>query len=244
MVMQKPQTGQYEDQQTLNRRQPLPVQKAIPGGVHELEFSWARGKYYKVDKDGTGHLVEISDTEEANLDGLAHALYYSWMRITIPAFKDLLVSTLKDQHGNPVLNKDGEPVEHRGTWFFKEMAGNAVVTGTNNPHGVILMQASAQVDGDILYLRRPKDVPPLPPAPGQRLPRAKYRLCYRRAYRDWRVRDEEMPWNDERALHFCRGYIGDLAGSWFADPLAHIFHHQSVILRDDGLVQLVDESLS
>ena len=171
----------------------------------------------------------------------SHRLRFSWsrtngfMRIVIPELKDLLVSVTQDSGGNKI--------ENYGTWFFKEYAGKTVVTGTDNRSGVIRMEAKAQMNGDILHLWRPDDAPAHPIPAGRHLPKSMYRLCYRRAHYDWRVRDENMPWDHPDALHFVSGYVGDLVGSWFNDPLAHIFHTSEIVLGEDGKAHLIDASL-
>ena len=201
----------YEDQQYLNQSQNLPQQVEVPSGSHRLRFSWSRT---------TG-----------------------WMRIEIPGYENLLVSRLvnedgspmRDPQGNPIVDENGNPIENWGRWYFKEYAGKAVIEGTDNPNGVILMHVrSAVLDGDKTALRRPtvEEVPPQIQVAGRLMPQSTYRLCYRRAKFDWRIRDENMEWTDPDALHFVAGYKGDLAGTWFNDPLAHIFHMKTLVLTD------------
>ena len=201
----------YEDQQFLNQRQSLPKQVEVPSGAHKLRFSWSRT---------TG-----------------------WMRAEIPVYESLLVSRLvnedgspmRDPQGLPIVDVAGNPLQNWGRWYFKEFAGKAVIEGTDNSKGVILMHVSrAVLDGDMMALRRPtvEEVPPQAQVAGRLMPQATYRLCYRRDHDDWRIRDESMTWDDPDALHFVTGYKGDLVGTWFNDPMAHIFHQQTLVLTD------------
>lgn len=192
------------------------------------------------------------------------------MRIELLGYEDLLVSRLvnadgspmRDPSGRPIVNKDGTPVENWGRWYFKEFAGKASIVGTDNPEGVIIMRVrGAELAGEMMQLWRPsvQEVPAQQQPEGRLLPKSTYRLCYRRAHYDWRVRDEEMDWFDPDSLHFVAGYVGDLVGSWFNDPLAHIFHTKELVLVDGstpcltaqhvpcsghGLAVLLDPSLS
>lgn len=165
------------------------------------------------------------------------------MRIEIPAYSHLLVSKLanengtpmRDPQGMPIVDQEGNPVENWGRWYFKEFAGKACISGTDSSKGMIMMQVKdALLEGDMMWLRRPsiQDVPAQQQVAGRLLPKATYRLCYRRAHSDWRVRNEEMDWNDPDALHFVNGYVGDLVGTWFNDPMAHIFHTKDLVLTD------------
>ena len=145
---------------------------------------------------------------------------------------------MRDPQGLPILDSAGNPVENWGRWYFKEFVGKAVIDGTDNPKGVILMHVrSAGLDSNrpaMMVLRRPtvEEVPPQVQVAGRLMPQSTYRLCYRRAKFDWRIRDEHMAWDAPDALHFVTGYKGDLAGTWFNDPMAHIFHTQTLVLTD------------
>jgi hypothetical protein len=128
-------------------------------------------------------------------------------------------------------------------YFFKEYGGKIVVTGTNNEKGRILMRGAAELDGEWLSLWRPDDAVAHPVVDGQVFPRARWRLCYRRSNRDWRLRNEDLPWNHPDSLHFVTGYVGDLNGNWFGDRVAHIFHHGTWIKDKDGLAHLYDPGI-
>ncbi len=67
------------------------------------------------------------------------------------------------------------------------------------------------------------------------LPPSQYRLCYRRAYKDWRVRDERT-----RELY----HVEDIAEcpiniNW-TDQGSHIFHMGGIYIDEDYVLHLRD----
>ena len=78
--------------------------------------------------------------------------------------------------------------------------------------------------------------------PDTLLPESHYRLCFRRANNDWRVRDERKPWTDPDALVFVRKYVGDLNGNWM-DGGSHLFHDGEIYIDADEVAHLIDLEL-
>ena len=78
--------------------------------------------------------------------------------------------------------------------------------------------------------------------PDTTLPDSHYRLCYRRAHNDWRVRDERKPFTDPEALIFVAGYLGDLNGDW-QDGGSHIFHNGPIYIDKDNVAHFIDPDL-
>ena len=78
--------------------------------------------------------------------------------------------------------------------------------------------------------------------PDTLLPESHYRLCYRRANHDWRIRDERKPWNDPEALIFVAKYMGDLNGNWM-DGGSHIFHDGPIYIDENEVAHFIDPDL-
>jgi len=130
------------------------------------------------------------------------------------------------------------------TWWFKEYLGKAVVVGTDNGRGRITLRAMARLDGEVLTMYRPPDAEPHPLVQGLERKRTHNRLCYRRSSKDWRLRDERLPWNDPDALKFVTTYVGDLSAEWNgSDQIAHIYHNGSAVIDDQHICHLYDPDL-
>jgi hypothetical protein len=123
-------------------------------------------------------------------------------------------------------------------WWFKELLGRAIVLGTENETGRINLRAKAQLSGERVALWRPSTAEPHPRVAGVSYPASHQRLCYRRAGRDWRLRDERKTKSgDPNALVFVNGYIGDLAVEWSVDDVvAHIYHQGPWTLCRSGCI--------
>ena len=130
------------------------------------------------------------------------------------------------------------------TWHFKEYLGKAEVLGTNNSSGRLHLRASAMLDGETLVMYRDPNAKPHPLVEGLKRQTTHNRLCYRRASRDWRVRDERMGWNNPDALKFVTSYAGDMSAEWNrSDSVAHIFHNGYVIIDSYNICHLYDPDL-
>jgi hypothetical protein len=130
------------------------------------------------------------------------------------------------------------------TWWFKEFLGKAVVVGTDNARGRINLRAMARLDGETLTLYRPPKASPHPVVEGVRREATHNRLCYRRASRDWRLRDERRPESPD-ALIFTATYVGDLSAEWDKrDSVAHIYHNGWTIIDDNHVAHLYDPTLN
>ena len=128
-------------------------------------------------------------------------------------------------------------------WWFKELLGKAVVTGTDNQKGRINLRAMARLGGETLTLYRPPKALPHPVVEGEQRDSTHNRLCYRRSSRDWRLRDERNPQAAD-ALVFAQGYAGDLSAEWDnRDRVAHIYHNGWSVIDEHGIAHLYDPGL-
>ena len=131
------------------------------------------------------------------------------------------------------------------SWWFKEYLGKAQVIGTDNGRGRITLRAMARIDGETLTMYRPPDAKPHPLVQGLERKRTHNRLCYRRISKDWRLRDERLPWEHPDALKFVTSYCGDLSAEWDgSDKVAHIYHNGSTVIDDQHICHLYDPDLS
>jgi hypothetical protein len=129
-------------------------------------------------------------------------------------------------------------------YWFKEYLGKAVATGTDNARGRLNLRAMARLDGETLTMYRPPDAAPHPLVEGVERQATHNRLCYRRASRDWRLRDERRP-EMEDALVFTQSYVGDLSAEWNGmDTVAHIYHNGYTIIDAANVAHLYDPDLS
>jgi len=120
-------------------------------------------------------------------------------------------------------------------WWFKEMLGQALLTGTNNEVGRLHITAKGQINEEQLQLWRPSGAAPHPMVRGDRREISYNRLCYFRAERKWRLRDQHMDWNHPDALRVIKGYVGDWHIEWpMADLIAHLFHNGFVVICHAG----------
>ncbi len=79
--------------------------------------------------------------------------------------------------------------------------------------------------------------------PGTMLPERHYRLCYRRANEDWRLRDERKSWTDPTALIHVAGYEGDINLNWL-DHGSHIFHDGQVYMDENNIAHFIDPEVA
>ena len=116
------------------------------------------------------------------------------------------------------------------------MLGTAVITGTDDPVGRILISAKGAITGEQLQLWRPSYAPPHPMVYGDRRDITYNRMCYFRAEAKagrpcWRLRDNHMDWDHPKALVMVKGYVGDWNIEWpQQDQVAHLFHHPGFIM--------------
>ena len=75
-------------------------------------------------------------------------------------------------------------------WYFKELLGKAVVTGTDADVGRIYIAGMASINGETLTLYRSPDAEPHEVVGGLRLENTFNRCCYFREQKVWRLRDE------------------------------------------------------
>ena len=68
-----------------------------------------------------------------------------------------------------------------------------------------------------------------------------FRLCYRRANEDWRIRDHTVPWGHPDALIFVYTYMGDLNGNWM-DGGSYIFHDGPIYIDENEVAHFIDPS--
>lgn len=130
-------------------------------------------------------------------------------------------------------------------WWFKEYLGKAVVVGTNNDKGRLHLRAMARLDGETLTMYRPPDATPHEIVAGLEREKTHNRLCYRRASRDWRLRDERMSWEHPEALKFVKSYVGDMSAEWYVeDTIAHIYHNGWAVIDENHIAHLYDPDLN
>jgi hypothetical protein len=131
------------------------------------------------------------------------------------------------------------------TWHFKEYLGKAQILGTDNSRGRLHIRAIAMLHGETLIMYRDPSAEPHPQVEGLHRSSTHNRLCYRRASRDWRLRDERMAWNDPEALKYVSSYVGDMSVEWNRnDSIAHIFHNGYVTIDEDNVAHLYDPELA
>lgn len=122
-----------------------------------------------------------------------------------------------------------------GRWWFKEMLGSALLVGADNAHGRLHVLAKGQIKGEQLVLWRPSNASPHPMVRGTRRRITYNRLCYFRARKEWRLRDNNMQPDHPDALRVLPGYVGDWTIEWpLQDPVAHLFHQGFTVICDPG----------
>ena len=131
-------------------------------------------------------------------------------------------------------------------WWFKEYLGKAQVLGCDNERGRLYLRAMARIDGETLTMYRDPNAPAHEEIwEGTYRNTTHNRLCYRRASREWRLRDERLDWNHPDALVLTKGYVGDLNAEWHAnDSIAHIYHNGYVIIDENSVAHLYDPDLT
>ena len=122
-------------------------------------------------------------------------------------------------------------------WVFKQMVGKGQMLRTDGETGRMIMRCRVQMVGDQVFMYYPKEGH-MQEDPsqivGQRLPESHWRLCYHRAGKDWRLRNERTG-----ELTFVKNYIGNLAVNWM-DKGSHVFHDGYVVLDKEGTAHFVD----
>ena len=130
-------------------------------------------------------------------------------------------------------------------WWFKELLGKAVATHADNANGRLHFYGAARIDGETLTMYRPPDVQAHPVVEGLERRVSLYRTCYRRSDKQWRARDERMPWNADGAMIIVDDVVGDFAAEWQVhDKIAHVFHRGFEIITEEGVCHLYDPELS
>ena len=136
--------------------------------------------------------------------------------------------------------------EEIGTWWFKEWRGNCQMLGAVNASGRLYMRGMARIDDatDTLTLYRDKEAKPHPlVSGGVRREITFNRMCYRRLDAQWRLRDEEMPWEHPDALVIVDDMVGDVSAYWDKnDNIGHLYHRGYVIIKD-GTCHMYDPVL-
>ena len=134
---------------------------------------------------------------------------------------------------------DGAP------WWFKEYLGKAQVLGCDNERGRLYLRAIARIDNETLTMYRDPKAPVHEEVEGTRRDSTHNRLWYRRACKQWRLRDERMDWNHPDALVLTSSYAGDLNAEWHTDDnFAHVYHNGYTIIDDDNVAHLYDPDLT
>ena len=104
--------------------------------------------------------------------------------------------------------------------------------------GRLIMRGRLVIQDGTAYLYRGEDEPYSEPPEGLR-ENSNWRLCYYRAERNWRLRDEHMARDDPKALRLVSGYAGDLNITWF-DGSTHIFHDGEVVVDENNIAHFID----
>ena len=135
-------------------------------------------------------------------------------------------------------------------WYFKELLGKAVVTGTDADVGRIYIDGMASINGETLTLYRSPDAEPHKVVGGLRLENTFNRCCYFREQKVWRLRDEEKTAryhaegkdvHSPDVIRYVESYMGDGWLSWTArDPYAHIYHQGWTVIDEDNVAHLYD----
>ena len=135
-------------------------------------------------------------------------------------------------------------------WYFKELLGKAVVTGTDADVGRIYIDGMASINGETLTLYRSPDAEPHKVVDGLELPNTFNRCCYFREQKVWRLRDEEKTAryhaegkdvHSPDVIRYVKSYVGDGWLSWTArDPYAHIYHQGWTVIDEDNVAHLYD----
>lgn len=132
------------------------------------------------------------------------------------------------------LVEQDKPFEDWRSWFFnKRLTGDAVLLGADHQNGRIKLRGALQVDDGAGYFYLPPTFDFLPYEIAEALPFSHYRLCYRRANRDWRLRDETS-----NRLIFVKDYQGIINLNWW-DELSHIHHDGEIQLDTDNIAHLI-----
>ena len=140
----------------------------------------------------------------------------------------------------------------KGIWYFKELLGHIVVTGTDSEAGRIHLRGMALIDNEFetLVLSRSPDSPLHPVVEGTELDHTYNRMCYFREWKVWRLRDEDKTAkfqaagkdvNDPEVIRYVNGYEGDGYLSWTAnDPYAHCYHLGKTVIDANNIAHLYD----
>ena len=185
-------------------------------------YSQEHGHFHDGDDEDQGQFIQNTDPlpkQPAMPAGtkdweLSWSRTYRWMRLRDPA---------TDQF-----------------WFAKTMVGKCRMVSTNSEFGRMTIRGRCQLIGEQIFLYYPKEGAyelDASEIEGQRLPNSHWRLCYHRAGRDWRLRNERT-----NELTFVKDYRGNLSINWL-DHGSHVFHDGSVILDRAGTAHFIDNEL-
>ena len=122
-------------------------------------------------------------------------------------------------------------------WLCDRLAGNAQMVEAIGATGRLIMRGRLVIQSSTAYIYRDEDQPYATPPEGERED-SNWRLCYYRADRAWRLRDEREP-DINKALRIVKGYTGDLSITWY-DGSTHIFHEGEVVVDKDNIAHFID----
>jgi len=138
----------------------------------------------------------------------------------------------------------------KGVWYFKELLGHTVITGTDAEVGRIHLYGEAWIDGETLVLSRSPDSPLHPLVEGTELDHTYNRMCYFRDQKIWRLRDENKTAkfqaegrnvHDPEVIRYVASYEGDGFLSWRStDPYAHCYHLGRTVIDVANVAHLYD----
>lgn len=117
----------------------------------------------------------------------------------------------------------------RGEWLCTKLAGQMEVLGNDNERGNMIVRCKLLLTDGVAHTYAPKDAAPpeFPESPEVEL-NTHTRLCYNRAGRKWRFRDERT-----KILHSndILQYKGVINVNWF-DGGTHLFHDGPSCIKD------------
>lgn len=123
-------------------------------------------------------------------------------------------------------------------WLCTRLAGNGQMIEALGETGRLIIRGRLVISAGVAYMYRDEDAPYAEPPEGERED-SQWRLCYFRAERNWRLRDQRMPFNDPKALRLVSGYAGDLNMTWY-DGSTHIYHSGEVVVDKDNIAHFID----
>ncbi len=120
-------------------------------------------------------------------------------------------------------------------WLCTRLAGNVQMVEALGETGRLIMRGRLVIADGTAYMYRDEDAPFSEPPKGLRED-SHWRLCYYRAERNWRLRDERTG-----VLRLVDGYKGDLNITWF-DGSTHIFHDGEVVVDENNIAHFIDHA--